>query len=134
LKDPQDEGTRAKVKQLLRRLAADPANGIARILDRKAIASLGGNPEAAFWVDMQANFSVVNTLGALVTAATGGTHGYSPSHAEMLASFFMAGPAVGHDLTLGEIDMRSIAPTVGAYLGFPFPSADLKAVALTNVR
>ena len=134
LKDPQDEGTRAKVEQLLRRLAADPANGIARILDRKAIASLGGNPEAAFWVDMQANFSVVNTLGALVTAATGGTHGYSPSHAEMLASFFMAGPAVGHDLTLGEIDMRSIAPTVGAYLGFPFPSADLKAVALTNVR
>jgi predicted AlkP superfamily pyrophosphatase or phosphodiesterase len=134
LKDPQDEKTRAKVDQLLKRLAADPANGIARILDREAIAALGGSPEAAFWVDMQANFSVVNTMGALVTAATGGTHGYSPSHPEMLASFFMAGPAVGHDVTLGEMDMRSIAPTIAAYLGFPFPSADLKAVALTGAR
>ena len=132
LKDPKDEGTRVKVEQLLRRLAADPANGIARILDRKAVAALGGNPEAAFWVDMQANFSVVSTVGVRVTATKGGTHGYSPSDPEMLASFFIAGPEVGHDLTLGEMDMRSVAPTVAAYLGFPFPSADLKPLVLVG--
>ena len=132
LKDPKDQATRAKVEQLLRRLAADPANGIAGILDRTAIAAMGGNPEAAFWVDMQANFSVVNAAGALVIATKGGTHGYSPSHPEMLASFFMAGPEVGKGLTLGEIDMRSIAPTMAAYLGFPFPSADLKPLALVG--
>ncbi len=63
LKDPKDEATRAKVEQLLRRLAANPANGIAGILDRKAIAAMGGNPEAVFWVDMQVNFSVVNSAG-----------------------------------------------------------------------
>jgi len=120
------------VEQLLRRLAADPANGIAGILDRTAIAAMGGNPEAAFWVDMQANFSVVNAAGALVIATKGGTHGYSPSHPEMLASFFMAGPEVGKGLTLGELDMRSIAPTMAAYLGFPFPSADLKPLALVG--
>jgi len=134
LKDSKDEATRVKVEQLLRRLAANPANGIARILDRKAIAAMGGNPEAAFWVDMQANFSVVNAVGALVSTYKGGTHGYAPSHPEMLASFFMAGPDVGHDLTLGEMDMRSIAPTVAAYLGFPLPSADLKPVALAGAR
>ncbi|MBZ5619641.1 MAG: ectonucleotide pyrophosphatase/phosphodiesterase [Acidobacteriia bacterium] len=132
LKDPKDEGTRVKVEQLLRRLAADPANGIARILDRKAVAALGGNPEAAFWVDMQANFSVVSTVGVRVTATKGGTHGYSPSDPEMLASFFIAGPEVGHDLTLGEMDMRSVAPTVAAYLGFPFPSADLKPLVFVG--
>jgi predicted AlkP superfamily pyrophosphatase or phosphodiesterase len=134
LKDPKDEATRVKVEQLLRRLAADPANGIARILDRAAITAMGGNPEAAFWVDMQANFSVVNTTAALVTTTKGGTHGYAPSDPEMLASFFMAGPEVGKGLSLGELDMRSIAPTVAAYLGFPFPSADLKPLALAGAK
>jgi predicted AlkP superfamily pyrophosphatase or phosphodiesterase len=130
LKDPKDDAARAKVERLLRSLAADPANGIAAILDRQAIAAMGGNPTAAFWVDMRANFSVVNTLGPLVSPIKGGTHGYSPSHPEMLASFFMAGPDVRQGLALGEIDLRSIAPTMAAYLGFPFPSADLKALAV----
>jgi len=130
LKDPKDQATRAKVEKVLRDLAADPANGIAGILDRKAIAAAGGNPEAAFWVDMRPNFSAVNTMGPLVSAAKGGTHGYAPSHAEMLASFFMAGPDVRPGLALGEIDLRSIAPTMAAYLGFPFPTAELKALAL----
>ncbi|MGA2147412.1 MAG: ectonucleotide pyrophosphatase/phosphodiesterase [Bryobacteraceae bacterium] len=132
LKDPKDEATRTKVEQLLQRLAADPANGIARILDRTEIAAMGGNPNAAFWVDMQPDFSAVNTMGELVTTAKGGTHGYAPSHAEMLASFFMAGPDVAKGLTLGELDMRRIAPTAAAYLGFPFPSAELKPVVLAK--
>jgi predicted AlkP superfamily pyrophosphatase or phosphodiesterase len=132
LKDPKDAATRAKVEQLLRQLAADPANGIAAILDGKAIAATGGNPEAAFWVDIQPGFSVVNSLGPPVMAAKGGTHGYSPAHSEMLASFFMAGPDVGPGFAVGEIDLRNVAPTMAAYLGFPFPSADLKAVALRH--
>jgi predicted AlkP superfamily pyrophosphatase or phosphodiesterase len=134
LKDPKDQPTRAKVEQLLRRLAANPANGIAQILDQKAITAMGGNPTAAFWVDMQVNFSVVNKMGELVIATKGGTHGYAPTHPELLASFFMAGPAVGNGVTLGEIDLRSIAPTLAAYLGFPFPSADLKPLALVGAR
>jgi len=69
-----------------------------------------------------------------VTTTKGGTHGYAPSDPEMLASFFMAGPEVGKGLSLGELDMRSIAPTVAAYLGFPFPSADLKPLALAGAK
>jgi predicted AlkP superfamily pyrophosphatase or phosphodiesterase len=134
LRDPKDDATRVKVDRLLRRLAADRANGIARILDRTAIAAMGGNPGAEFWVDMQSNFSVVNTAGEQVTSNKGGTHGYSPSHPEMLASFFMMGPEVGKGLTLGEMDMRGIAPTMAAYLGFPFPSADLKPLELGGTK
>lgn len=134
LKDPKDQATHAKVEQLLQRLAADPANGIARILDRKTIVAMGGNPDAAFWVDMQPNFSAVNTTGPLVSTTKGGAHGYSPTHPEMLASFFMAGPGVGKGVTLGEIDMRNVAPTVAAYLGFPFPSADLKPLVLAGAK
>jgi predicted AlkP superfamily pyrophosphatase or phosphodiesterase len=128
LKDGQDSATRSSLERLLRGLAADPANGIAQILDQKAIAALGGNPQAVFWVNMKANFSVVNSAGDLVSAKTGGTHGYSPENPEMLASFFMAGPGVRTDAALGEIDMRSIAPTLAAYLGFALPSAEGKAL------
>jgi len=132
LKDPLDQATRVKVERLLRDLAADPANGISAILDRPAIAAMGGNPDAAFWVDMRTNFSVENTLGPLVSAKQGGAHGYSPANPEMLAAFFLAGPGVPPGLALGQIDMRSIAPTMAAYLGFPFPSADLKALAVSR--
>ena len=130
LKDPADEAARAKTAEVLARLAADPANGIARILDRQAIAGMGGNPHAAFWVDMQPDFSAVNALGARVATHAGGTHGYAPTHSEMLASFFIAGPDVASGVSLGEIDMRRIAPTIAQYLAFPFPSADLKPLAL----
>src|SRR5581483_11139183 len=66
LKDPKDEATRAKVEKLLQRLASDPANGIARVLGPAEIAQFGGRSDAAFWVDMQTNYSAINADGALV--------------------------------------------------------------------
>jgi len=129
LKDPHDEATRAKVEQLLHRLASDPANGIAHVLDRKEIAAYGGRPDAAFWVDMQSNFSAINAEGPLVrTKKPGGTHGFLPTNPQLLAAFFITGPGVRQGLDLGQIDMRSIAPTVAGYLGASMPSADQKAL------
>jgi predicted AlkP superfamily pyrophosphatase or phosphodiesterase len=127
LKDPKDEATRAKVDKLLHGLAADPKNGIAQILDAKQIAAFGGRPDAAFWVDMQSNFSVVATDRP---NKVGGTHGYAPSNPQLLASFFIAGPKIKSGLDLGEIDMRSIAGTLAKALGIPFPSTDLPALSV----
>lgn len=129
VKDPRDAANRDKVERLLRGLAADPSNGIAAILDTKAIAGLGGNPNAAFWVDMRPGFSVANSKADQVTVKTGGTHGYSPRNPDMLASFFMSGPGVRQG-ELGEIDMRVIAPTLAAYVGVSLPSAELKGLAI----
>ena len=129
LRDPHDEATRGKVNELLRRLASDSGNGINQILDTKAIAALGGDPEAAFWVDMKVNFSVEsNATGQTGPKKAGGTHGFLPSHPELQASFFIAGPSIQHGFDLGSIDMRSIAPTLAACLGIPFTSGDLKAL------
>jgi predicted AlkP superfamily pyrophosphatase or phosphodiesterase len=126
LKDPHDEATRAKVRQLLTALAADKSNGIASVLDPPAIAALGGPPEAAFFVDMRPGFSVGNALeGALVRPVKGGTHGYSPTHPELTASFFIAGPGIEAGRDLGRIDMRSIAPALAKFLGVSLPQADL---------
>jgi len=127
LKDPRDEATRAATGTLLRDLAADRANGIESILDRDEIARLGGDPEAAFAVDLKLGFSAGNALdGPLVRSIKpGGMHGYSPTHPEMRAAFFMSGDGIRQGTDLGEIDMRSIAPSVAKYLGIPFPTADL---------
>ncbi len=130
LKDPNDEVTRAKVEQLLARLKANPENGIEAILGPREIAAFGGWPRAAFWVDMKTNFSVVGTGAQSRARNVAGTHGFAPSHPELLASFFIAGPRVRKDLDLGEIDMRSVAPTLAKALGLQMDSADLKPLAI----
>jgi predicted AlkP superfamily pyrophosphatase or phosphodiesterase len=43
LKNTSDQKVRGEVQKLLRDLAADPANGISRILDRGEIAAMGGD-------------------------------------------------------------------------------------------
>jgi predicted AlkP superfamily pyrophosphatase or phosphodiesterase len=131
LKDPHDEAARSKVRELLRHLAANPNNGINQILDAREIAANGGSPEADFWVDMKSNFSVVANQSPLAAARkVGGTHGYLPSHPELQAAFFIAGPGVKRGLDLGAIDMRSIAPTLADCLGVRFTSGDLKSLPI----
>jgi predicted AlkP superfamily pyrophosphatase or phosphodiesterase len=129
LKDPHDDATRGQVSALLKRLAADPANGIIRIIDAREAAASGGNPEAAFWVDMKLNFDVAANQSPQVEAKTiGGTHGYFPSHPELLASFLLSGPGIKRAADLGSIDMRSIAPTLARCLGLKFTTGDLEAL------
>lgn len=125
LKDPNDESTRVAVGRLLARLAADPKNGIAQVLDKAQIAKSGGRPDAAFWVDMQSNFTLVATDRP---DKTGGAHGYAPSNDQLLASFFITGPKIKRGVDLGEIDMRSIAATLAKTMGISFASADLPAL------
>lgn len=130
LKDSGDAATRAKVSDLLKRLAGDAAHGISGVFEPGEIAAFGGWPRAAFWVDMRINFSVVATGPQVQAHAVNGTHGYAPTHPEMLASFFIAGPGIRAGMDLGEIDMRSVAPTLAKVLGLTMPSADLGAVAI----
>lgn len=89
LKDPADQAVKDKVAQLLRGLAADKTNGIAQVLDQKAIAALGGAPVATLWVDMQSNYVVDKSFHEPLVTETkiGGSHGYSPDNPELLASF-----------------------------------------------
>ena len=54
LHDPNDHATEQQVQALLAKLAADPDNGIAEVLDREAITKRGAFPDAAFLVVFQA--------------------------------------------------------------------------------
>jgi hypothetical protein len=42
----------------------------------------------------------------------------------MRSSFFIAGPGVPAGKSLGEVDMRDIAPTLAAILGVRMPRAE----------
>jgi len=127
LKDRRDPTTRDAVAKLLCDLATDSANGIAGILDRDAIARLGGSGEADFAIDMKPGYSIGAAMdGPLVREIKpGGTHGYAPTHTEMLAAFLIEGSGIRARADVGEIDMRSIAPTLAKYLGASLDSADL---------
>ena len=124
--DPNDHATEQQVRELLAKLAADPNNGIEAVLDRDAIKTTGGFPDAAFLVVLKSGYQTgAATSGNLVTPISGskGSHGFSPDFPEMRASFFMSGVGIAHHRDLGVIDMRQIAPTVAKILNLNMPSA-----------
>jgi predicted AlkP superfamily pyrophosphatase or phosphodiesterase len=131
LKDATDKVVQDRVKQILAKLAADPANGIDQVLERADIARLGGTADASFWVSMKSGFSIVGGADkALVRDIPGrGTHGYSPENDEMLSVFTIAGPGIARK-QLGTIDMRDIGPTIGQVLEAQLPHYDGKVISV----
>src|SRR5262249_30320255 len=129
LKDTKDAATRKKVDDLLTKLAADPANGIARVVPEDELHRKGGFPETQWLVALKPGFVAgEGTEGPLVTPASGGAHGYWPEFAEMNSSFFVMGPGITAGKALGTIDMRAIGPTLAQFLGVSLPAAELPAL------
>ncbi len=123
---PKDKKLRKKVAALLKQLQADPALKIARVIDAKEIARMGGAKNASFWVDFEPGeaFMGYNFTGPAVTpAGSMGTHGFLPDNPEMRASFFISGAPAPAGRNLGEIDMRDIAPTLAKILGVSLDGA-----------
>ena len=121
--------TEPKVRQLLERLADTPENGISEVLQGERLQALGGFPQAAFLIGLKAGYRLGSlTTGPLVVVIkSGGMHGYLPQQPAMNASFFIVGMGTPAAHSLGEIDMRAIAPTLSGLLGIALPSADQKS-------
>jgi predicted AlkP superfamily pyrophosphatase or phosphodiesterase len=128
LKDPNDSATLAQVRELLGKLASDPANGIDRVLEAEELHKRGGFPTASFLVSLKPGWRTGYTPdGPLLTKTKpGGTHGELPDLPDLRASFFLVGPGVPASHSLGLIDMRDVAPTLAHTAGLAFPSADGK--------
>lgn len=129
-----DAALEKRVGDLLNALKADPANGIAAVAGRAEIARMGGNPEAAFFVDMAPDAAAAGFAGANAplrgTPKYKGTHGYFPQAKNLRSTFLIMGKGVPAGRSLGEIDMRSIAPTLAGILGVPLPGAELPALPM----
>jgi predicted AlkP superfamily pyrophosphatase or phosphodiesterase len=129
LHDKNDVTTKMQVADLLAKLAADPANGIDRIVPEEELHSRGGFPDAIFLVALRPGFVTGEGIsGDLVTASTyKGMHGYWPDVPDMNSSFFVLGPGWSPH-SVGQIDMRAIAPTLATILGVNLPSAEGRAI------
>jgi predicted AlkP superfamily pyrophosphatase or phosphodiesterase len=128
LAKPDDAAVKAKVTALLKDLAAKPELGIAQVADAGEVARMGGTPMASFWVDFKPGYAMGSDPAAPPVSASSvkGTHGFFPTHPEMRASFILSGPSISRRGSLGEIDMRDIAPTLAKILKVSLPQADGK--------
>jgi predicted AlkP superfamily pyrophosphatase or phosphodiesterase len=120
-----DPALKARVEALLAKLAADPASGVARVIDRAEIAKMGGAPDMDYFLDARIGYEFGSkTTGPLVTPSPlKGMHGYFPDHPEMHSTLIIDGPGLPIHGSVGEIDMRAIAPTAAKILGVALPSA-----------
>jgi predicted AlkP superfamily pyrophosphatase or phosphodiesterase len=121
-----DAALRAKVSDLLARLAADPQSGVGQVLDRAGVQAMGGNADADFFVDAKIGYEMETRLKGPLVATPGsnkGMHGYFPDHPEMRATLIIDGPGLAKHGPLGEVDMRDIAPTVAEVMKIGLPSA-----------
>lgn len=128
---PDDAALTAHVGALLASLAANPEARIAHVADKAEIGRLGGNPQAAFFVDLKpgalaGGFAADAPL--VKPSRAKGMHGYFPGLPEMRSTFLIMGKGVAKGRNLGEIDMRAIAPTLARELGTGLPDAQLPAL------
>jgi predicted AlkP superfamily pyrophosphatase or phosphodiesterase len=128
LKDPRDSATLKQVRELLAKLARDPANGIDRVLEAGELHERGGFLTASFFVSLKPGWRTGSTLEGPVLSKVkpGGTHGELPDLPDLRASFFVVGLGVPAGRDLGLIDMRDVAPTLAHLVGLSLPSADGK--------
>ncbi len=135
LKDPANKAVKDQVAALLKSVAAEPRNGIARILDKAELQAAGGFPSADFLVEFAPGFYLgTDVRGELLRPGVSkGTHGYLPSRPEMHASFFIRGPNIDAGRDLGIIDMRQIAPTLAGILGLRLPHKTEPALQLSQL-
>jgi predicted AlkP superfamily pyrophosphatase or phosphodiesterase len=131
---PDDPALAARVKTLLDRLAANPANGIAKVADKAEVAAMGGNPQASFAVNLKPGFvtDVFRGPAAPVVAHSPvkGMHGYFPGPANLQSTLLLMGKGVAPGKNLGQVDMRAIAPTLAKVMGASLPDAEKPALDL----
>ena len=130
LKDAQDKAMLGEVRELLAKLAADPANGIDRVLEAEELHKRGGYPNASFFVSLRPGWRTGASLTGPVVAKVkpGGTHGELPDVPELRAAFFVVGPEIPAGRDLGLMDMRDVAPTLAKEAGLTLAGAEGKAV------
>ena len=130
---PGDAALVTKVRTLLGKLTVQPDGFVAGVIESAAIARMGGNPQAQFYVDLKPGFLAGGFEGPnsplTRPAKYKGMHGYFPAAAAMRSTFIMVGPGISAGRDLGEIDMRAIAPTLARVLGFSLVNADLAPLA-----
>jgi predicted AlkP superfamily pyrophosphatase or phosphodiesterase len=128
LKDRSDAATLRAVRHLLDTVT--DGSRLFRMIDRKQLERIGGNPEVEFALSGLNGTSFGNSMtGEAVKPGHGGSHGYFPDFFEIRTGFVAAGPGVRKGGVITEMSEKDTAPAVARLLGIDFPSAEGKAPA-----
>ena len=132
--DKNDQASIAKATALMQQLAADPANGIARLYTVEDLRALGASPNAFLAVEAVRGFGFGNNItGPLLTpAATKGTHGYNPAIREMHPSFILYGAGITPCKSLPDVKIFDVGPTAAALLGISM--AGTQGTVVDNIQ
>jgi predicted AlkP superfamily pyrophosphatase or phosphodiesterase len=124
LKDPANQALVQRVRGLMDKLRADPANGIQTIWTHEQIVGAGAFPNAVVGIDMKSGFYTGGASDRLLVDVhmndgreMGGGHGFDPNRPELHASLVVSGPTIKGLGSLGVVRMTQIAPTVARWLG-----------------
>ena len=125
---PNDTALRAKVAAVLADLQGRPDLGIAKVIGGNEIGARGATPLAGFFIDFKLGYEMgTNAAAPMVAPSTlKGMHGYFPDAREMRATFVISGTHLPRKGSLGDVDMRDIAPTLAGILGVALPGAEGK--------
>jgi predicted AlkP superfamily pyrophosphatase or phosphodiesterase len=136
LRDTSDAALLARIRATFTALAADPANGIGQIYEKREIAAMGGYRDAALLIEVREGFRMIpGSEGDLVVSSTQkGAHGYTPGFYGQRASFLAAGPGLPGGRDIGEIRMIDIAPTLAALVGLSLPDAEGRVLDFPTTR
>jgi predicted AlkP superfamily pyrophosphatase or phosphodiesterase len=130
VRDTARGDVRQRVRGIVNRLAADPANGIDRIVDANELEQRGAFAGVELLLALKPGVTsgtrVVSTVVGPSTVR--GMHGYWPDEPVMRSAFFLRGAGVPRGTSLGEIDMRRIAPTLAGLLGISLSGAERGSV------
>ena len=122
----KDAGALSSVERILRELP-DSVKQYVRVIDRKELDRIGGNPEVALALSGLKGAAFGNAAsGEDVRPGHGGQHGYFPDFFEIRTGFVIHGPGVRAGGVIPEMNERDIAPTVARLLGLDMQGMDGK--------
>ena len=128
LKDRKDEVTLKAVRHLLDTVT--DGKKLFRVIDRRQMESIGGNPDVEFALSGLNGTSFGNAVtGEAVKPGHGGSHGYFPDFFEIRTGYVINGPGIRKGAVIEEMNQRDQAAIIAKVLGLDFPSADGKAPA-----
>ena len=122
-RDPKDAASIAKATEVMRQLAADPTNGIAKVYTPEDLKAMHSNPTAFLALEAARGFAIGSELqGPIVTpSTTPGKHGYNPDIPELRPAMILSGAGVYPCQLREGVRIVDVGPTVAALLGVSMP-------------
>jgi len=118
-----------QVKTILKNLPEDEKK-LFKIIDRKKLDEIGGNPEVQLALSGLNNTSFGGAFtGEARKTGHGGAHGYFPEFKEIQTGFVAFGPGIKNGGVIPEMNVRDIASVVSKLLRLSLPTAKGKVPA-----